>query len=318
MSKADPFVTIVIPVYNGANFLKEAIDAALAQTYSNIEILVINDGSTDEGLSKNIAESYGDKIRYIEKENGGVSTALNLGIAQMKGEYFSWLSHDDFYEPEHIRTQIDTLLANPGTTCVISGSKLYLQDQQMLIADPARFNCLSKKPIPVFNFVYWFYACSIVVNRRFFTEHFQFDTENKSAQDIAFTLAVMRFTKLAFNPADLSVRRDHDNPIKLQALQEKSRRELHRFLTDTIEHFGFLYFITNLSKQYNRLYLIFLYHLFVENGYNDLARLFEKRIYAKLPILKALPFLVPMGLKISYGLYAMYNRVYRRVKISIG
>jgi hypothetical protein len=66
-------------------FLKEAIYAALARTYSNIEILVIYDGLTDNGLSKNIAESYGDKIHYIEKENGGVSTALSFGIAHMKG-----------------------------------------------------------------------------------------------------------------------------------------------------------------------------------------------------------------------------------------
>jgi glycosyltransferase involved in cell wall biosynthesis len=105
-------VSIVIPVYNGANFLKEAIDSALAQTYANIEILVINDGSADEGKTRNIALSYGDKIRYFEKINGGVSSALNLGIKEMKGEYFSWLSHDDVYFPKKIETQIKFLEDN--------------------------------------------------------------------------------------------------------------------------------------------------------------------------------------------------------------
>ena len=76
----DPLVSIVIPVYNGANYLREAIDSALAQTYSNVEIIVVNDGSDDGGATRDIALSYGDKIRYFAKDNGGVSTALNVGI----------------------------------------------------------------------------------------------------------------------------------------------------------------------------------------------------------------------------------------------
>ena len=105
----EPLVSIVIPVYNGANYLKEAIEAALAQTYKNIEILVVNDGSSDDGESAKIALSYGDKIRYFEKPNGGVSTALNLAVENMKGQWFSWLSHDDLYLPDKILRQIEFL-----------------------------------------------------------------------------------------------------------------------------------------------------------------------------------------------------------------
>ena len=102
-------VTIIIPVYNGSNYVREAIDSALAQTYKNIEILVVNDGSTDEGATRDICLSYGDKITYYEKENGGVSTALNLGIEKMTGDYFSWLSHDDLYYPDKIEKQMKEL-----------------------------------------------------------------------------------------------------------------------------------------------------------------------------------------------------------------
>lgn len=108
-----PLVSIVIPVYNGSNYLREAIDSALSQTYTNIEVLVINDGSKDEGKSEAIALSFGNKIRYFFKKNGGVASALNMGIREMKGEYFSWLSHDDVYYPHKISSQIEFLKSVP-------------------------------------------------------------------------------------------------------------------------------------------------------------------------------------------------------------
>ena len=85
-----PLVSIVIPVYNGSNFLRDAIDSALAQTYPRVEVIVVNDGSTDGGATEAIAKSYGSRIRYFAKENGHVASALNYGIARMEGEYFSW------------------------------------------------------------------------------------------------------------------------------------------------------------------------------------------------------------------------------------
>ena len=103
----NPKVSIIIPVYNGEMYIKEAIDSALAQTYKNFEVIVVNDGSSDK--TDEICKSYGSKIRYFKKENGGVSTALNLGIKKMNGEYFSWLSHDDLYLPNKIKEQINYL-----------------------------------------------------------------------------------------------------------------------------------------------------------------------------------------------------------------
>lgn len=109
MISQQPLVSIVIPVYNGSNYLKDAIDSALGQTYKNIEIIVVNDGSTDDGKTEALALSYGDKIRYYAKANGGVSSAINFGIRQMKGEWFSWLSHDDKYVDTKIECQVKKL-----------------------------------------------------------------------------------------------------------------------------------------------------------------------------------------------------------------
>lgn len=134
-----PLISIVIPVYNGSNYVKEAIDSALSQTYSNYEIIVVNDGSNDNGKTRRIALSYGDKIRYYEKKNGGVSSALNFALSKMKGEYFSWLSHDDKYLPEKLEKQIDYLIQKN-----LEGKKIILYSDYNLIDRKSKLvsNCI--------------------------------------------------------------------------------------------------------------------------------------------------------------------------------
>ena len=120
MPRPQPRVSIVIPVYNGANFLREAIDSALAQTYGDLEVLVVNDGSTDGGATDAIAQSYGTRVRYLVQANGGVAAALNAGIRAMTGEYFSWLSHDDLYFPGKVAEQVARLGRAPESAVLFS------------------------------------------------------------------------------------------------------------------------------------------------------------------------------------------------------
>jgi glycosyltransferase involved in cell wall biosynthesis len=112
---AKPLVSVVIPVYNGANYLSQAIDSALAQTWPNLEVIVVDDGSDDNGHTDAVALSYGDRIRYLRKPNGGVATALNYGVEAMRSEYLSWLSHDDVFEPNKIDRMMRVILGRPDT-----------------------------------------------------------------------------------------------------------------------------------------------------------------------------------------------------------
>lgn len=125
--KFNPKVTIVIPVYNGSNFLREAVESALNQTYKNLEVIVINDGSVDDGKTEAIAQSFGDSIHYFRKKNGGVSTALNMAIEKMSGDYLSWLSHDDLYTPDKVSKQVEVLekLDEPKSYVVFSDYMLF-------------------------------------------------------------------------------------------------------------------------------------------------------------------------------------------------
>lgn len=122
-----PKISIIIPVYNGSNYLAEAIDSALAQTYNNIEVIVVNDGSNDEGKTESLAMSYGERIRYYHKENGGVATALNLGIEKADGDYISWLSHDDIYVPEKLERQIKYLRCHSDPKLILYGEYKVLE-----------------------------------------------------------------------------------------------------------------------------------------------------------------------------------------------
>ena len=105
----NPLVSIVIPLYNGSNYVEEALQSALAQDYENVEIIVVNDGSTDNGAGRDVCMKYAERITYLEKPNGGCASALNYGIQHAKGEYVSWLSHDDLYVPNKISYQIGIL-----------------------------------------------------------------------------------------------------------------------------------------------------------------------------------------------------------------
>jgi glycosyltransferase involved in cell wall biosynthesis len=121
----EPLVSVVIPFYN-CPYIDQAIDSVLNQTYPNIEIILVNDGST-QFLDK--LEPYMENIRYIEKENGGTATALNVGIKSSFGEYFAWLSADDIFKHDKISKQINLLLSNNGYFCNTSYSLINTKNQ---------------------------------------------------------------------------------------------------------------------------------------------------------------------------------------------
>lgn len=95
-----PKVSVIIPVYNVENYIERCLDSALNQTLQDIEIIVVNDGSTDSSKEKieSYMQKYEGKIKYLEKENGGLSSARNFGMPHATGEYIAFLDSDDYIE----------------------------------------------------------------------------------------------------------------------------------------------------------------------------------------------------------------------------
>lgn len=106
-----PFISIVMPVFNGGDYFPQSVATALSQTYDRYEIVIVNDGSNDGGKTaqfcEQIASRHADKITYVDQSNRGVASALNAGIHAMRGDVFCWLSHDDLFVPQKLERQVD-------------------------------------------------------------------------------------------------------------------------------------------------------------------------------------------------------------------
>lgn len=194
-----PKISIVIPAYNASNYLAEAIDSALAQTYDNVEIIVVNDGSKDDGATERVALSYGDKIRYFNKENGGSSSALNVGIANMTGEWFSWLSHDDLYSPDKLKRQIEYMASlNIDDTelpqhIFFSATELVNAEGKLIRGCDKKQACAMAEKVNSFPHngyliaeptVYNFYGCSCLIHKDAFEKVGGFDENLRLINDI--------------------------------------------------------------------------------------------------------------------------------------
>ncbi len=99
--------SIIMPVYNGEKYLKEAIDSVLEQDYESFELIVVDDGSKDN--SKELIKEYCDKVIYIYKNNGGTPSAYNLGISAATGRYIAFIEQDDIWMPKKLSQQIEFL-----------------------------------------------------------------------------------------------------------------------------------------------------------------------------------------------------------------
>jgi glycosyltransferase involved in cell wall biosynthesis len=130
MAYTNPFVSIIIPAYNQAQYLKQSIDSAIAQAYPHTEIIVVNDGSTDE--TESIAKSYGSKINYIYQENLGLAGARNTGIRVAKGELIGLLDSDDIWKPNFLETIVSLVIKYPKASVFYSQGQCIDADGNIL------------------------------------------------------------------------------------------------------------------------------------------------------------------------------------------
>ncbi|MDR2731978.1 MAG: glycosyltransferase [Fibromonadaceae bacterium] len=251
-------MSIIIPVYNGSNYLREAIDSALAQTYANCEIIVVNDGSTDN--TEQICLSYGAQIRYFAKENGGVATALNMGIEKMQGEYFSWLSHDDVYYPSKIEKQIDALQKNGDMTKIAWGD-FDIFDENTKTVQSMCFGKIDSKDIltdSIFPVLKSYIAgCSLLIHRSHFERIGLFKPELRYTQDYDLWFRMLRGQKTIYVDSPLYKLRVHSGQgtIAEAVTMRPEEAELWRGLIHSVTPAEAERMFGSLSEFYRQMYI---------------------------------------------------------------
>lgn len=265
-----PLVTIVIPVYNGEKYLEAAIQSALAQTYGNIEILVVSDGSNDR--SEEIARRFEPRIRFLKKKNGGVSSALNLALKEMNGKWLSWLSHDDVYYAEKVETQIVGIekyarehnIAPEDVVCCCANDRIDARGNHVKRRPRLSPNFDSAQDALIYQIGnYSICGCCVLASKRLYCEMGGFNEENRTCSDAELWYRMMlKGHNFYFMDNVLVHSRQHKGMVSTQK-EDLCRQEgswLHEQILDEY------------INAYGKDNLIALSEAFARRGYYDVAK----------------------------------------------
>ncbi|MBC8492638.1 MAG: glycosyltransferase, partial [Chloroflexi bacterium] len=229
---ASPRISVVIPVYNGTNYLREAIESVFAQTYTDYEVIIVDDGSTDQTWS--LIQSYGSRVRGIHKENGGISSALNCGIQQARGEYIAWLSHDDLFMPHKLERQIAMLTESPE----LGGcySDYFEIDAQGKVVQEKRMPYYPPERVIRHLLQYMFInGCTVLMRQSCFEREGLFDENLRYAQDANMWFRLLRRFAFGHIPEFLVKYRIH--PGQGSHKLKGRRADFHEFLRRCVEDY---------------------------------------------------------------------------------
>ncbi|MGL2995217.1 glycosyltransferase family 2 protein [Flavobacterium sp. TSSA_36] len=203
-----PFISVILPVYNASKFLTESIKSMLEQTFTNFELIIINDGSTDN--SQSIIESFDDKrIRVFQKPNTGLIDSLNLAVAHSRGSWIARMDADDISAPNRLEEQIkfiDSGVAVIGTqvTLIDENGKPY--GKTKLATNPEEILANLKKHIS--NVVH----PSVLINKTLLLKVGGYDPKMHVAEDYDLWLRISKIGKIInINQSLLSLRKHGDN-----------------------------------------------------------------------------------------------------------
>ena len=209
----DNLVSIIIPNYNNAEFLNSSVTSALSQDYPNIEVIVVDDGSTDDSVM--ILKEFGSKIRILRQPNAGAAAARNLGIRNASGEYLAFLDSDDVWRTSKITIQMMKMNASDYGLVYCSLQEFYLNGNKGLIHSPKFEGYCYKyfKRYPSRAIIVG--GCSSALIRKSILGESVFFDESFSGvgEDLDFFRRVCRVTKVGYTPEVLVDYRRHSTSL---------------------------------------------------------------------------------------------------------
>lgn len=218
-------MSVIVPVYNGARYLAESIDSALAQDYQNVEVIVVDDGSTDE--TPGVLARYGNRIRVIRQANQGAAAARNAALQASYGDYIAFLDADDLWAPHKLGIQIRHLETHADVDLVYSAWKVVESGAAMAQASAAIASATSH--IVDKGGSGWLYnqllmdcvihTTTVVMRRKLLQTVGLFDPELRRGQDYDYWLRASRVTRIDKLHEALSIYRLHETNISSQPVR---------------------------------------------------------------------------------------------------
>jgi glycosyltransferase involved in cell wall biosynthesis len=300
-------VSVIIACYNGERYLQEAIESALAQSHRGVEIIVVDDGSTDG--SSQIAQKF--PVRYIRQENRGLTESRNLGIGVSRGNYVVFLDADDRLRPEAIETGLRVMAEHPdcamavGDHLFVSSDGSYLSNSRKPCLQSSHYEELLKS-----NFIEM--ISSVLFRRSALVETGGFDTSLRVAEDYELYLRIARVYPICCHPALTAEYRIHqantsrNSELMLRMTLQVLRKQAQYVRSDRRRLFAFLGGLRNWKKQYGRQLALELVRSSPALDGNHLRR--------KLLLLLAH---YPQGV-LAFVLLRMAPRLHQKTRISSG
>jgi glycosyltransferase involved in cell wall biosynthesis len=237
-----PKVSIIIPTYNREEYIVDAIESLLSQTFRDFEIIVIDDGSTDN--TKQVLSKYGDKIRYIYQVNSERAVARNKGIEASKGEYIAFLDSDDLCMSNRLVEQVNVLDSKPDVGLVYANA-IYVDYAKNIVIDKTAY--IQRPSGFIFRYIVLakdiFSPSQVLVRRSCFNKVGYFDHSTIPAEDWDMWLRIAKVYKVEHIPRPLvkyrlhsreSIGRQAESTLKakLKVSQKHLSRELIPVLLD--------------------------------------------------------------------------------------
>lgn len=208
-----PLVSVIVPAYNSAPYLTEAVQSVSAQTYPAVECIVIDDGSTDHtaGLLTELMALH-PHLRVARKAHGGPSAARNMGLRMCSGSFISFLDADDVILPDKIERQVEFLNAHPEVGLVYGDYLVVTEDLKALAAYTAEMP-RDLDPLDALCYRNWFNTLCPLIRRAVADEVGEFDEELAAAEDWDYFIRCAKATRMAYQPGPVALYRQHGHQI---------------------------------------------------------------------------------------------------------
>ena len=181
MIKNNPLLSVIMPTYNNGKYINQAIESIYAQKYNNMEIIIIDDGSTDN--TKEIVTKY-NEIKYFYIEHKGISFARNTALEKSKGEYIAFCDSDDYWLPDKINTQMRYLKEHPDCEIVFTKYENFFENENLKTNTRAMHEKIIENMLKQ-------YLTSAVLKKELFDKYGNFDENFSGVEDCEFVYRLL-------------------------------------------------------------------------------------------------------------------------------